>query len=169
MPGKVDVERAGDMQNAARQPGPGVLGFLQIGRRRFDFDLFGNAMYGEIADKRQLHGLVGDFDLGKPNRLVAAIADRHEIPCLDLQPDLERARVDGDVYFRQPLDPGRSRRGGVVSGAVPAIAPRARPHAELGLVPADRRDAGALALLGLAVAVFYHEALLLRGAFFVRM
>lgn len=50
--------------------------------------------------KQELHGLVGEYDLGKPNRLVAAIAERHAIPYLDLGPVFAQAPAKPRLYYR---------------------------------------------------------------------
>ena len=48
--------------------------------------------------KRELNGLVGEFDLGRPNRELAGIAQRHGIDFVDLYPDF--AAAEKGLYFR---------------------------------------------------------------------
>ena len=51
--------------------------------------------------KRELHGLVGeDYDLGKPNRILAAIAAQCDVPLVDLDPVFAAANQDPPLYFR---------------------------------------------------------------------
>ncbi|MFH1570801.1 MAG: SGNH/GDSL hydrolase family protein, partial [Gemmatimonadota bacterium] len=50
--------------------------------------------------KRQLHGLTGDYDLQKPQRLLAAIAARHRIDFLDLGPTFAQQAQPEKLYFR---------------------------------------------------------------------
>lgn len=50
--------------------------------------------------KRDLHDLTGDYDLDQPSRRLAAIAERHRIPWIDLLPDFRRAARDTVLFHR---------------------------------------------------------------------
>ncbi|MEE3259893.1 MAG: SGNH/GDSL hydrolase family protein [Candidatus Latescibacterota bacterium] len=50
--------------------------------------------------KRELHGLVGDFDLRKPNKQLARFADRYDLRVVDLYDEFaDRARTE-TLYLR---------------------------------------------------------------------
>lgn len=50
--------------------------------------------------KRDLYGLVGDYDLAKPNRMLTAIAGKYGIPFLDLQAAFDGEAESQDLYYR---------------------------------------------------------------------
>jgi len=50
--------------------------------------------------KRDLYGLVGDFDLTKPNRMLADIADKYGMWFLDLQAAFDEQADSQDLYYR---------------------------------------------------------------------
>ena len=54
---------------------------------------------GHWRAKRDLHGLVGEYDLSKPNRLLAVIAARHDLPFVDLGPAFAQAPESPDLYY----------------------------------------------------------------------
>ena len=49
--------------------------------------------------KRELHSLVGSFDLRKPNRLIAAVAERYRISLLDLYPAFQKSATA--LYYEE--------------------------------------------------------------------
>lgn len=49
--------------------------------------------------KRELNGLVGEYDLLKPNRELAAIAATHQISFLDLYPAFKESSKSKKLYF----------------------------------------------------------------------
>ena len=51
--------------------------------------------------KRDLFGLIGEFDLDKPNRRLAAEAARHDIPLLDLAPGLRKHAGHRRLYYEE--------------------------------------------------------------------
>jgi lysophospholipase L1-like esterase len=51
--------------------------------------------------KRDLHGLIGDFDLKRPNREIARFAARYGIPLLDLYDPFKRASEREKLYYRE--------------------------------------------------------------------
>lgn len=55
------------------------------------------------AETRERHGLRDeDFDLEKPQRLMAGFGSAAEIPVIDLLPALRRARDDGERLYSRP-------------------------------------------------------------------
>ena len=50
--------------------------------------------------KRDLYGLAGDFDLTKPNRMLAAIADQYGMLFLDLQAAFDERAASQELYYR---------------------------------------------------------------------
>ncbi|NKB67452.1 MAG: hypothetical protein GKR89_10355 [Candidatus Latescibacteria bacterium] len=52
------------------------------------------------SSKRQLHGLVGQFDLQKPNRLLGAITARQGIDFVDLYQPFKEAAKERVLYYR---------------------------------------------------------------------
>ncbi|MEW6756308.1 MAG: hypothetical protein AB1505_35855, partial [Candidatus Latescibacterota bacterium] len=50
--------------------------------------------------KRELHGLVGEFDPGKPSRQLARAAERHGFALLDLLPAFREAGRRQVLYYR---------------------------------------------------------------------
>ena len=50
--------------------------------------------------KRDLHGLVGEFDMRKPNRQLAGFTVRYDISFLDLYPSFKEAAGETKLYFR---------------------------------------------------------------------
>lgn len=51
--------------------------------------------------KRDLFGLIGEFDLDKPNRRLAAEAARHGIPLLDLAPGFRKHAGHRRLYYEE--------------------------------------------------------------------
>ena len=51
--------------------------------------------------KRDLHGLIGEFDLQKPNREIARLAAAYEIPLLDLCEPFVRVSEREELYYRE--------------------------------------------------------------------
>ena len=51
--------------------------------------------------KRDLYGLIGEFDLRKPNRELARLAARYDIPMLDLNEEFARQARRQILYFRE--------------------------------------------------------------------
>lgn len=63
------------------------------------------------------HGTVPeDFDLEKPQRVLAQFFDREDIPYLDLLPELRKARHGKDLYFW--LDQHWNAQGNAVAAAL---------------------------------------------------
>jgi len=50
--------------------------------------------------KRELHGLVGEFDRRKPSRELARLAAQHDIPFVDLSGPFAEAAEEQRLYFR---------------------------------------------------------------------
>ncbi len=56
---------------------------------------------GNWRYKRDLHGLIGEFDLQKPNRKIAELAKRYGIPVLDLYEPFKQASRTRQLYYRE--------------------------------------------------------------------
>ena len=73
--------------------------------------------------KRDLFGLIGEFDLDKPNRRLGAAAARDGIPLLDLSSAFRKhTGPPAPLLRREPLDAGGPRPGGASGGRLPAPA-----------------------------------------------
>jgi len=81
--------------------------------------------------KRELYGLAGDYDLTKPNRMLAAIADQHDILYLDLRAAFAERPDSGRLYYR---DSHWTPDGHEVAAAAIAsyLEPGVAYHADLG-------------------------------------
>ena len=51
--------------------------------------------------KRDLYGLIGEFDLQKPNREIARLAAAYGIPLLDLYEPFMRVSEREELYYRE--------------------------------------------------------------------